>query len=87
MNGLGKLTSHENMIYRFQFDKVPLNNDKIRGKWGIFFETEIKSFSKLNNFVNEKYQVMHIKNLDLLSNRNFLFKPISIIHIHSLLFV
>ncbi len=55
---LGKLTSHENMIYRFQFDKVPLNNDKIRGKWGIFFETEIKSFSKLNNFVNEKYQTL-----------------------------
>ena len=46
------------MIYRFQFDKVPLNNDKIRGKWGIFFETEIKSFSKLNNFVNEKYQTL-----------------------------
>ncbi|MDA9698861.1 hypothetical protein N9U81_05665 [Candidatus Pelagibacter sp.] len=55
---LGKLTSHENMIYRFQFDKVPLNNDKIRGKWGIFFETEIKSFSKLNNFINEKYQTL-----------------------------
>ena len=27
-------------------------------------------------FVNEKYQVMPIKNLDLLSNHNFLFKPI-----------
>tara|TARA_X000000950_G_C13878682_1_gene645941 strand:+ start:765 stop:1940 length:1176 start_codon:yes stop_codon:yes gene_type:complete len=55
---LGRLISHENIIYRFQFDKVPLNNDKIRGKWGIFFETEIKSFSKLNNFINEKYQTL-----------------------------
>ena len=55
---LGKLISHENIIYRFQFDHVPLNNDKIRGKWGIFFETEIKSLSKLNSFINEKYQTL-----------------------------
>jgi len=55
---LGKLISHENMIYRFQFDNVPLDNDKIRGKWGIFFETEIKSLSMINNFINEKYQTL-----------------------------
>ena len=55
---LGKLISHENIIYRFQFDHVPLDNDKIRGKWGIFFETEIKSLSKLNSFINEKYQTL-----------------------------
>ncbi len=57
-DGLGKLISHENMIYRFQLNKVPLNNDEIRGKWGIFFEAEIKSLSKLKSFINEKYQTL-----------------------------
>jgi len=71
---LGKLISHENMIYRFQFDKVPLNNDKIRGKWGIFFETELKSFSKLNNFINEKYQTLTYFGFSKKVLENLLFK-------------
>ncbi len=55
---LDKIISHENFIYRYELKNIPKNNDQIRGKWGIFFETTTDTLTNLTKFINEKYQTL-----------------------------
>ena len=55
---LDKIISHDNYIYRYELKKDSKNNDQIRGKWGIFFETRTDRLSNLTKFINEKYQTL-----------------------------
>ena len=56
---LDKIISHDNYIYRYELKDLK-NNDQIRGKWGIFFETRTNRLSNLTKFINEKYQTLLI---------------------------
>ena len=71
---LKKIDINNNLIYRFSLDQIPLNNHELRGKWGIFFESEAKSLSNFKNFINEKYQTLTYFGIDKKKLQNFIIK-------------
>lgn len=71
---LKKIDINNNLIYRFSLDQIPLNNHELRGKWGIFFESEAKSLANFKNFINEKYQTLTYFGIDKKKLQNFIIK-------------
>ena len=57
-NNLGKVTNYKNMFYTFPLNKISSDNHNLRGKWGIFFETNLKNINHLKKHINNKYQTL-----------------------------
>ncbi len=77
---LGKLKNYESLVHIFDNTKLRRNIDNLRGKWGIFFENNIKDLSEINKFVNEKYQTLTYFGFEKKYFENFInkMKPIGI---------
>ena len=54
----GILQKNNNYLYRVQLKNLFKNVDELRGKFGLFYEYDIKDLSELNSIVTEKYQTL-----------------------------
>lgn len=58
LNNIKFQERYENHIYTFFLGKLEKDIDTLKGKWGYFYEYEIKNFNKLNNIVGKKCQTL-----------------------------
>jgi len=66
-----KITRYENHLYRLAVEKLPLEVDKLRGKYGYFFEHDIDEIDTLVEIVNHKYQTLTYFGIEENSLRQF----------------
>jgi len=55
---LKKIINYDNLIYTIPLRKIKKNNHLLRGKWGIFFESEMKNINGFINYINKDYQTL-----------------------------
>ena len=53
-----KFKNYGNFIYRMKLNSIPVNIDELKGKYGFFYEAQIKSMENMTNFINSKYQTL-----------------------------
>jgi len=73
-DNLGKLISYENLIFTFENTKITDKNHELRGKWGIFFESNIKSLDEVSPYINCKYQTLTYFGYEKKYFQNFILK-------------
>ena len=49
---------YDNSLYVVKLKKLNFKLDTLRGKWGYFYEYNIKSLSEIISFLNPKYQTL-----------------------------
>ncbi|MDR1291329.1 MAG: hypothetical protein LBK06_09010, partial [Planctomycetaceae bacterium] len=49
---------YENLLYRVLLKKLPTDADKLRGRFGVFFEYDLRQLDELREVVNSKYQTL-----------------------------
>ena len=56
---IDRVQRHGNLVWRVSLKTLnPLTNDRIRGKFGLFFEYDLNDWAELWKVVNEKYQTL-----------------------------
>lgn len=55
---IGGIQNYDNYLFRARLKKLPLPTDNLRGKWGYFYELNLKKFTDLKEIINEKYQTI-----------------------------
>ena len=55
---------YENFIYILKLKKLIKDLDKLRGKWGLFYEYETSDLNKISLFLNKKFQTLTYFGLD-----------------------
>jgi hypothetical protein len=58
LNNIKCFKKHGNLVYRIELNKVFDNTDSMRGKFGYFYEYNIKDFDSIAHIINTKYQTM-----------------------------
>jgi hypothetical protein len=58
------ISNYENLIYKIELKKIDKRIDEFRGKWGLFFEHDLKNLNDIKNIVNTKYQTLTYFGLD-----------------------
>lgn len=53
-----KFKNYGNFIYRMKLNSIPVHIDELKGKYGFFYEAQIKSMEHMTNFINSKYQTL-----------------------------
>lgn len=53
-----KFERYSNNIYTVDFKKLPKNLDNYRGKWGYFYQFDIKKINEIKEFINKKFQTL-----------------------------
>ena len=53
-----KFKNYGNFIYRMKLNSIPVHIDELKGKYGFFYEAQIKSMEYMTNFINSKYQTL-----------------------------
>ena len=66
--------TYDNLIYIIRLNKLTNNNHNFRGKWGLFFEYELKNLNNIKKFVNIKYQTLTYFGVDKNKLKNFVIK-------------
>jgi hypothetical protein len=74
LKNIANVKTYENLIYKIKLNKLTLDNDSFRGKWGLFFEYELKDINHLKKFINNKYQTLTYYGVDKMILKNFVFK-------------
>lgn len=59
-----KLSIYSNYLYIADLDELPNELDKLRGKFGFFFEIEIKSIKEICKYINNKVQTCVVLGVD-----------------------
>ncbi|MDR2761196.1 MAG: hypothetical protein LBB88_01190, partial [Planctomycetaceae bacterium] len=49
---------YDNLLYRVLLKKLPANLDQLRGRFGLFFEYDLRQLDELNECVNSTYQTL-----------------------------
>lgn len=65
---------YSNNIYTLDFDKLPENLDNYRGKWGLFYQFDIRKINEIKNFINKKFQTLTYYGLNKKELSNFIIK-------------
>ena len=52
------LIAEDNILYRILLKRIPLKVEKLRGRFGLFYEYELQEFGELKSVINEKYQTL-----------------------------
>jgi hypothetical protein len=73
-NEIKKIHRYENFIYRVELNNIDRNNHYYRGKWGLFFEYNLKKIDELKKIVNKKYQTLTYFGIESNLLRNFIIK-------------
>ncbi len=58
LRNIKSIKSFNNLLYKIKLDSVDDKNHLNRGKWGLFFEYDLKDLNKLKTIVNNKYQTV-----------------------------
>ena len=73
-NNIKKYKIYNNSIYTVSLKKLDKNLHNLRGKWGYFYEYNIKNLNDIKNYVNTRYQTLTYFGLDKSILRNFAIK-------------
>jgi hypothetical protein len=61
---VGEVICYENLLYRVSLNELPTKPDKLRGRFGVFFEYDLQQIDELCNCVNSTYQTLTYFGLD-----------------------
>lgn len=71
---IDNVKKHENLIYRINLKSIDENNHNYRGKWGLFFENDLKDINQIKKIINEKYQTLTYFGVNKVFLKNFVLK-------------
>ena len=71
---IGGIQNYDNYLFRAKLKKLPLPTENLRGKWGYFYELNLKKFTDLKKIINEKYQTITYYGFDKEYLENFVKK-------------
>lgn len=54
----GELLEGDNLLYRVPLGKIPQNVEKLRGRFGLFYEHDLQDFAELAQVVDGRYQTL-----------------------------
>lgn len=63
-----------NLIYVLELKKIEEKNHEFRGKWGLFYETNISSLEQIKKQINNRYQTLTYFGIEKKVLKNFIFK-------------
>ena len=63
-----------NLIYVLELKKIEKKNHEFRGKWGLFYETNVTSLEQIKKQINNRYQTLTYFGVDKKTFKNFIFK-------------
>ena len=72
LKNVRKYERYENFIYTVYLKNLDNNIHNLRGKWGFFYEHNIKNLNKIKSYVNNKYQTLTYFGLSKNVLRNFI---------------
>jgi hypothetical protein len=58
INGVKRLTTSDNRVFRVAMDELPENIADYRGRYGFFFETIDNDLTQLRRIVSKRYQTL-----------------------------
>ena len=58
LRNIKSIKNFNNLLYKIKLNSVDDKNHLNRGKWGLFFEYDLKDLNKLKTIVNNKYQTV-----------------------------
>lgn len=58
LNNIKSIKNYENLIYKIKLKEIDNKNHLNRGKWGLFFEYDLKDLNKIAEIINHKYQTV-----------------------------
>jgi len=64
IGNIKSVETFENLIYKIKLKKIDKNNHDHRGKWGLFFEYDLKNLNEIKHIVNNKYQTLTYYGID-----------------------
>ena len=69
-----KIFKYKNFIYRVLLNKIPnnFNIEKLRGKWGYYYEYEVDNINKIAPLINSKFQTMSYYGFNKKNLENFI---------------
>jgi len=71
LNNIKNIQKFDNLIYKIELKKVDKNNHDNRGKWGLFFEYNLKNLIGIKHIINNKYQTLTYYGVDKLLLKKF----------------
>ena len=71
LNNIKNIQKFDNLIYKIELKKVDKNNHDNRGKWGLFFEYNLKNLIGIKHIINNKYQTLTYYGVDKLLLKRF----------------
>ena len=72
LKNVRKYERYVNFIYTVYLKNLDNNIHNLRGKWGFFYEHNIKNLNKIKSYVNNKYQTLTYFGLSKNVLRNFI---------------
>ena len=73
-NNVKKFKTYSNNIYTISLKKFNKNLDNYRGKWGFFYEHDIKNLDHITDYVNKKFQTLTYFGFEKKYLENFVIK-------------
>jgi hypothetical protein len=74
LKNIKNIKNYSNLIYKIKLKNVDDNNHLNKGKWGLFFEYDVKDLNKIAKIINNKYQTVTYFGVDKSLIKNFVFK-------------
>ena len=67
-----KIQTFERFIYVVTLKKLQENLDKLRGRWGFFYQIDLENFVNIKDFITEKFQTMTYFGIDRKNLQTFI---------------
>lgn len=74
LKNIKNIKNYSNLIYKIKLKNVDDNNHLNRGKWGLFFEYDVKDLNKIAKIINNKYQTVTYFGVEKSLIKNFVIK-------------
>ena len=71
LRNIKSIKNFNNLLYKIKLNSVDDKNHLNRGKWGLFFEYDLKDLNKLKTIVNNKYQTVTYFGVDKSTIKKF----------------
>ena len=67
-----KIQTFERFIYVVTLKKLQENLDKLRGRWGFFYQIDLENFVNIKDFITDKFQTMTYFGIDRKNLQTFI---------------